>query len=56
MEKGGWHLNLYGLRDKKEVMLTVDHIIPKARGGSNELHNLQVLCEPCNVAKADKEP
>ena len=32
---------------------TVDHIVPKALGGKDELTNLQVLCEPCNGLKND---
>lgn len=31
--------------------LTVDHIIPVSRGGTNQEHNLQTLCEPCNLDK-----
>lgn len=33
--------------------LTLDHVIPAARGGSNTLSNLQLLCAACNVAKGD---
>ena len=29
----------------------VDHIIPKARGGVDDVANLQVLCYQCNIAK-----
>ena len=32
---------------------TVDHIVPKALGGKDELINLQVLCSPCNGLKDD---
>ena len=32
-------------------LLTIDHIIPRAQGGSNELKNLQLLCAQCNVKK-----
>ena len=31
--------------------LTVDHIFPVARGGSNEFENLQCLCQRCNSRK-----
>jgi 5-methylcytosine-specific restriction endonuclease McrA len=28
-----------------------DHVIPVARGGSNEVDNLQILCATCNRKK-----
>lgn len=31
--------------------LTVDHIIPKSRGGTDHLDNLQLLCNACNSMK-----
>ena len=33
------------------VRLEVDHVVPLARGGSNDLANLQVLCRTCNRSK-----
>ena len=39
------------LQDK--VRLQVDHKIPKAWGGTDELENLQPLCEECNRGKKD---
>jgi 5-methylcytosine-specific restriction endonuclease McrA len=36
-----------------EVRLQVDHKIPKAWGGTDELENLQPLCEECNRGKKD---
>lgn len=33
--------------------LTVDHKIPKAKGGTNVFSNLQCLCERCNKMKSD---
>lgn len=32
----------------------IDHVIPKARGGGNELANLAISCPPCNLSKGAK--
>lgn len=34
----------------------VDHFVPLARGGSNDVHNLRVACPPCNRSKGAKMP
>lgn len=41
----GWHKNL-----------TVDHIVPRSRGGSDGMPNLQTFCYRCNQQKADSLP
>jgi len=33
------------------VPFQIEHIIPKARGGSNRVSNLTLACEPCNTRK-----
>jgi len=34
--------------------LTLDHIVPKARGGTDAVSNLRVACRSCNSAKRDR--
>lgn len=31
--------------------LTIDHLVSRALGGTNQLDNLQTLCRTCNEAK-----
>lgn len=35
---------------------TLDHVIPRSRGGSNDRENLVTCCQPCNDLKADRTP
>lgn len=35
---------------------TLDHIVPKSKGGATRWGNLRVRCFRCNVAKADAVP
>lgn len=37
------------------VATAVDHILPKSRGGTDELGNLQAICTPCHRAKTQTE-
>lgn len=37
---------------KSTYALEIDHLVPKAVGGSNELGNLRVLCKQCNQRAA----
>ena len=36
--------------------LTLDHVIPRSRGGGNSWDNLVTCCHNCNVRKANKTP
>ena len=46
-----YHLNLYGSFGNEEVLFTKDHIVPKSRGGKDELSNYQTMCLKCNNKK-----
>ena len=39
---------------KSGVPLNVEHIVPKARGGSNRVSNLAIACVECNQKKGSK--
>ena len=52
---GKYHFNLYAIdKNGKEVLMTKDHIIPKSKGGSNHISNLQTMCTNCNSKKGNK--
>lgn len=39
-----------------QKQLTIDHVIPKSRGGKNSWTNLVTCCHKCNLNKADRTP
>lgn len=52
---GKYHFNLYGHdKEGKEVLMTKDHKIPKAKGGPDHIDNYQVMCSDCNGKKGIK--
>jgi 5-methylcytosine-specific restriction endonuclease McrA len=46
----------YQAHDSKDRKLHVDHIVPVSMGGTNEMDNLQTLCDKCNGMKSDRLP
>lgn len=44
-----------GRKTRKE-RLTIDHVIPKSRGGGEEWNNLVLACLECNARKRNKVP
>jgi 5-methylcytosine-specific restriction endonuclease McrA len=41
---------------RRAVSLTMDHIIPLARGGEHDKKNIQALCMECNQTKHARDP
>ncbi len=47
--------NCYEFEDPEHnVVKTVDHVIPRSRGGKNTKSNLVACCEWCNSRKGNK--
>jgi 5-methylcytosine-specific restriction endonuclease McrA len=44
----------YCQRPLDDTNRTVDHVVPRVRGGSNHVSNLVLACQLCNSMKADK--
>ena len=40
----------------KTASLTVDHVIPRSRGGTDAWENVVACCQRCNVKKGDRTP
>lgn len=47
---GGYHVDLY---TADFVLMTIDHIIPKSKGGESSLTNYQPMCQHCNARKGN---
>ncbi len=46
----------YCSKQCKREDLTIDHVIPRSRGGTNSWTNLVIACYPCNMKKANRLP
>ncbi|GIK40372.1 MAG: hypothetical protein BroJett011_42050 [Chloroflexota bacterium] len=55
----GYLLEKWGRRcaycDAQGLPLQVEHIVPRARGGTDRVSNLTLSCEACNVAKRNQD-
>jgi 5-methylcytosine-specific restriction enzyme A len=53
-ERDNYHCQSCQKVDITAKNLQVDHIIPLAQGGSNDMSNFQTLCAKCNREKSAK--
>ena len=54
-----WHISLSPPKsntsqEQNKTKLTIDHVIPKSKGGSNSWQNLVTCCKSCNIKKDNK--
>lgn len=50
-----WHINLWHISDNGfKRLMTIDHKLPRAKGGTDDVDNLQTMCSKCNHNKGDK--
>ena len=51
IDKGGnLHFDLY---TEDNHLMNIDHILPKSRGGKDNVDNYQLMCEECNSRKGN---
>lgn len=50
------HVCQYCGRRFPGVELTIDHVIPRSRGGADSWENLVIACASCNLKKRDRTP
>ena len=54
-DQSTYHLNLYAVDDNgEEILMTKDHILPRSKGGIDDISNYQTMCKLCNEAKGNK--
>ncbi len=57
LARDNWRCCKCGRSAKEDgVILHVDHIKPRSKGGTDDMDNLQTLCRKCNLGKSDKYP
>lgn len=54
-QRDKWKCVSCGKNPDDDIWLEVDHIIPRSKGGKNEIGNYQTLCNVCNIGKSNKD-
>jgi hypothetical protein len=56
LARDNWTCCSCGRSSREEgITLEVDHILPRSKGGMDDLDNLQTLCKKCNIGKSNKD-
>jgi 5-methylcytosine-specific restriction endonuclease McrA len=54
-KRDNYRCQLCGQSARDGAVLELDHIVPRAKGGNNDMSNLQTLCWDCNRGKRDND-
>ena len=52
-QRDSWRCVACGRSADDGIILHVDHILPRSKGGRDEISNYQTLCFDCNIGKSD---
>ena len=44
-----------GIEYDNENSFTIDHVIPRSKGGKDSVNNLEFICRNCNLMKGEKD-
>ncbi len=56
LARDNWTCRSCGRSTKHDgVVLHVDHILPRSKGGTDQIGNLQTLCSKCNIGKSNRD-
>lgn len=50
-----WKCVACGRKAADDIILHVDHILPRSKGGKDDIDNYQTLCETCNIGKSNRD-
>lgn len=53
-ERDNYQCQVCGATIGDGVKLHIDHIVPVSKGGTDDIDNLQVLCDKCNLSKSNR--
>lgn len=54
-QRDNWKCVSCGRGAHDDVILHIDHIIPRSKGGRDTMENYQTLCHICNIGKSNKD-
>lgn len=54
-QRDGWKCVACGRNAHDNVVLHIDHITPRSKGGKDEMSNYQTLCNLCNIGKSNRD-